>query len=85
MAMEDYIRQSRDACEHLLHDLALIKPVVELYQKQKPETIWLVASGSSYNACVCAQALMNEWMETDVEVRTPFTFLHYTPSLKRTI
>jgi len=83
MTMEDYIQQSRAACEQLLHDHNLLEPVVELYQKQKPETIWLVASGSSYNACVCAQALMNQWMDTDVEVRTPFTFLHYTPSLKK--
>ncbi len=83
MTMEEYILQSSSACEDLLHHQETLDLPSGLYKKQKPETIWLVASGSSYNACICAQPLMNKWMDSNVEVRTPFTFLHYTPTLKK--
>ncbi len=80
--MQDYIQESADTCRRLLEDDALCAPVVDLCRQKKPETIWLVASGSSYNACVCAQPYMERWMDSKVELMTPFTVLYYTPAIR---
>lgn len=80
--MQDYVEQTLSACQALLSSSAQMEPLIALYKKKKPETLWLVASGSSFNACACAQPLMTRWMETRVELMTPFTFLYYTPDIK---
>ncbi|WP_300911210.1 SIS domain-containing protein [Faecalibaculum rodentium] len=80
--MQDYIQESAETCRRLLEDDALCAPVVDLCRQKKPETIWLVASGSSYNACVCAQPYMERWMDSKVELMTPFTVLYYTPAIR---
>lgn len=83
MRMQDYILNSADACKNIIDNDQIIKPLIDLYNEKKPETIWLVASGSSYNACVCAQPYMQRWMDCKVELSTPFTFLYYTPAIKK--
>ena len=80
--IQDYVEQTLPACQALLSSSAQMEPLIALYKKKKPETLWLVASGSSFNACACAQPLMTRWMETRVELMTPFTFLYYTPDIK---
>ena len=78
--MQDYIEQSYEVCiENLNKGDSLIEQLLLLYNEKKPKTIWLIASGSSYNACCCAIPFVKKCMESEVQVITPYTFVYYTP------
>ena len=78
--MQDYIEQSYETCiNNLNRGGCLSAKLVSLYNEKKPKTIWLIASGSSYNACISAIPFLKKCMESEVQVITPYTFVYYTP------
>lgn len=54
----------------------LTKELVNLYLQKKYKTIWIVASGSSSNASNCAKPFMMKYLNCNVEIVPPNTFLY---------
>lgn len=82
--MTDYIEQSYQIClENIQNHESLTKPLVDIYNNNKPKNIWLIASGSSYNACCCALPFIKLCLDIDVKVITPFTFFYHTPKYEK--
>ena len=79
-SMRDYIEQSYNIClENIENYDFLTRQLVEIYNNNNPKNIWLIASGSSYNACFCALPFIKHCIDTNVKVITPFNFSYYTP------
>lgn len=58
----------------------LTRDLVDLYLKKTPRSIWLIACGSSSNASRCAAPFMRKYLDQDIRVVTPASFL-YSDSL----
>ena len=54
----------------------LTATLVNEYLEKKYKTIWIVASGSSFNGSHCARYFVRKHLKTEVKVITPFTFIH---------
>lgn len=55
----------------------LVRPLIDYIGDKTVNKITLVASGSSYNACYCAQPFMEKYLGIDVKIVAPFTFANY--------
>ncbi len=76
--MDTYIKESKEALEKmLLRPQETVKELEDLYLAQEHRKIRIIASGSSYHAALCARYYMEEILGTEVEVETPFSFVHY--------
>lgn len=80
--MQTYIHNSTDVLRaNLSRGVELTKAFVEAYRQAPEGEILLIASGSSYNSCVCARRWMEKVLQQRVWIVTPFTFVHYESSL----
>lgn len=76
--MMDYILETPSICKaNIERYKELVAPLLEQASAKDVRKIWLVASGSSYNACHCARTFMRNTLGCEVKVITPFTFVHY--------
>ena len=76
--MDTYIKESKEALEKMLRRPdETAKELVDLYLAQEYRKIKIIASGSSYHAALCARYYMEEMLQAEVEVETPFSFVHY--------
>ena len=64
------IRRNVDNSKKITTDL------VKEYTEKPYKNIWIVASGSSSNGSYCARDFMRKYLNTEVKVITPFTFIH---------
>lgn len=81
VTMMDYIQETpKVVLQNIENADTLVGPLVDFYYKGKFSDIVIVASGSSYNGCMCARTFMREFLHTEVKVVTPFTFLNYEKS-----
>ncbi len=60
----------------------LTKALVNLYLKKDYETIWIIACGSSSNASQCAKPFMMKYLNCDIKIVTPSTFVYTENKLK---
>ena len=76
--MLDYIRETPETLLNIIdrHE-EYTKQLLEFYRQNRCEGICLVASGSSYNGCLCARPFMEEVLQTGITLVTPFTFVHH--------
>lgn len=78
VTMDDCIRAIPDMMRRNTADaFALTELLVRLYLRMQPKHIVIVASGSSYNACVTARPYMQKTLGRVVSVIQPYTFEHY--------
>lgn len=76
--MQDYVYEvPQKLRENIERAESLVKPLVDYIGNKKINKITLVASGSSYNACYCAQPFMEKHLGIDVKIVAPFTFANY--------
>ncbi|MGM9911809.1 SIS domain-containing protein [Floccifex sp.] len=76
--MLDYIKEAPEvALNNVEHYQELVKPLLDIANEKEYKRIWLVASGSSNNACHCARAFMKKVLPMDVKIITPYTFTYY--------
>lgn len=79
--MDDYIRETPEILrKNIAERVRLTSKLVSIYQESKPKKIILVASGSSYNAAVCARLFMQEILKKEVQVISPYTFTYWENS-----
>lgn len=70
MTMLDYIKEQGMLFRQALADRdGLTKAFTRLYSDGRPEHIVLVASGTSYNACLAAAPFMERILDVDVSVK----------------
>lgn len=73
--MEDYIAKSSCVLsENLSRAEELVAPLVSQFVLARPEELRLVASGSSYNACIAMRPCMEKALGMRVEVLTPSAY-----------
>lgn len=80
--MQTYILSSNAVLvQNFRNRRTLTEVIIQAYNKAPQGEILLIASGSSYNSCVCARRWMEKISGQSVRVITPFTFVHYENSL----
>lgn len=78
ISMLRYIQETPDQVRANIGDSKnLTRRMVDLFLSHPYRTIWLVACGSSCNACHCARYYMKSRLGAEVKIVTPFTFNHY--------
>ena len=55
----------------------LTAPLVQAYLKSPTDKIQIIASGSSYNAAMCARLYMQKLLKKEVQVLPPYTFTYW--------
>ena len=76
--MLDYVKEAPEvARKNIQRYQELVDPLLSLMQKREYRSIWLVASGSSYNACFAARPFMRKVLKKEVKIITPYTFTYY--------
>lgn len=70
--MLDYIYEQPEVLRRISEQrLRYTQPFVNLYQEVKPDRIYLVASGTSYNAAYASSHFMEEVLQCEVSVYPP--------------
>lgn len=78
MTMLDYIKEAPiQAKENIKSYKELVSPLLQECEEKNIRTIWLIASGSSYNACYCARMFLCKLLSCEIKIVTPFTFVNY--------
>lgn len=78
MTMQDYVKEAPAVCKSNIDKYQeLVKPLIEQINDKEIRAIWLIASGSSYNSCHCARAMMRKCLSCEIKIVTPFTFTYY--------
>lgn len=76
--MLDYIRETPETLLHIIDKRKeYVKELLEFYRQNHCEGICLIASGSSYNGCLCAKPFMEEVLHARITLLTPLTFVHH--------
>ena len=76
--MEQYIAETSAALkQNLAHREQILEPAICVLSGQKPDKLVIIASGSSYNAAICARGFMERYLGDRVEIQTPFSFTYY--------
>ena len=74
--MLDYVNSTPELVTENLLDESLTKEFIDLY-KNFDEDLILVASGSSFNACMSVKYALRDLLDKNVEVFTAHTFKYY--------
>jgi len=75
--MLHYIHEAPDALsENIRRSLQLTRTLVDEFVKKPYRSLWIIASGSSYNAVMCVRPLLLNILKGDVKVLTPHHFRH---------
>ncbi len=81
--MRDYVEETPDVVrKNCKKHSELTNPLVQEFLKKDYKSIWIVASGSSYNACMSARLFMRRTLNMEVKVIPPFTFENYENDFK---
>lgn len=64
------------------HIKELTKSICDLYMEKEYRSIWIIACGSSYNASQCAKPFMIKYLNCDVKIISPNTFIYLENKLK---
>lgn len=82
MTMLDYVKETPQiALENINNYISLTDELVSI-TPENLDTVWLVASGSSHNACYCARMFMKKCLNKEVKIVTPYTFTYYENDIK---
>ena len=74
--MMTYVEESPEVMlKNIKNRKELTAPLIAEYEKGDYKTIWIVASGSSYNGSYCARQFMRKYLKSEVKIVSPFTFL----------
>ena len=79
LTMMDYIEETPRVLQYNIHNRKeLLKPLFDYSSRQNSKTsLFLIASGSSYNACHIARSFLLKCLDIPVRILTPYTFTYY--------
>lgn len=76
--MNDYILETPEVVlSNLKKKNSLTRELVNLFFEKEYKDICIIASGSSYNAAVCARPFMRKVLKKEIKIIPPFTFENY--------
>lgn len=76
--MYDYVQETRNAALHILKKSeTLCDSFASRYSERNYTRIWLVGSGTSYNACYTAKYFMEKTLKIPCVLATSYDFAHY--------
>lgn len=59
------------------HSKEITKQLVDLYLKKDYQTIWIIACGSSFNGAQCAKPFIMKYLNCDVKIVPPNSFVYH--------
>lgn len=78
VTMMDYIRQTPETVlNNIENRKELVGRLKDFFVEGKYDDVVIVASGSSYNGCMCARTYMRKYLQCEVKIVTPFTLCNY--------
>lgn len=78
LLIDQYIAETPQQClKNIQNSYQLTLPLVKEYLSWSRPSVTVIASGSSYNASLCAAPFMQKYLQCPVNVLTPFTFEYY--------
>lgn len=78
VTMMDYINETPAiVLNNINNSKQLVSKLVDFYLENEYENIVVVASGSSYNGAMCARTYMRKYLQCEVKMLNPFTFVNY--------
>lgn len=78
LTMKDYVLETPSVVLYNAeHSEELTKQLTDLYLEKEYRSIWIIASGSSYNGALCARTFLERHLHTTIKIITPFTFVQY--------
>lgn len=81
--MLTYIKETpQQVAYNTAHSKELTKDLVDFYLKKDYQTIWIIACGSSSNGSQCAKPFMMKYLNCDVKIVPPSTFIYSENKLK---
>ena len=81
--MMTYILESPDQLKNnILNAKEITKELVDLYCEKDYRSIWIIACGSSSNGSNCAKPFMMKYLNCDVKIVNPSTFLYSENKIK---
>lgn len=75
--MEWYIEEVPNVMQRMINENCEIAKLTDLFLSSNKDSLVIIASGSSYNASICALPLMKKYLGNNVKVYTPYNFLEY--------
>lgn len=82
--MQDYIEETSSIAKHNIKEYKeLTQPLTDIISETNIDTLWLIASGSSYNSCYCAKSFMEKHLDFNIKIITPYTFVWYEHKMKK--
>lgn len=81
--MLTYIQETPQQISYnVAHAKQLTKKLVDVYLSKNYQTIWIIACGSSSNGSQCAKPFMMKYLDCDVKIIPPSTFIYTENKLK---
>ncbi len=80
MTMLDYINQEQEALTKILNDYDFSSDL----KLAKMDTVTILATGSSYNACLSAKIAFEKIADVSITIEEPYNFNHYGRLIKST-
>ena len=78
LTMKDYVIETpKVVLKNIEKSESLTRKLVKEYCAKEYKKMIFVASGSSYHGVLCAEEFMHKMLKVEIEVVTPFTYLHY--------
>lgn len=78
VSMMYYIRETpQTILKNIERRKDITKDLVDEYMNGHYEGLTIVACGSSYNACMAARYFLMKYLNADVKLINPFTFIHH--------
>lgn len=75
--MLTYIKETPEQLAYnTAHCKELTKKLVDVYLEKDYQTIWIIACGSSNNGSQCAKPFMMKYLDCDVKIVPPSTFIY---------
>lgn len=81
--MLTYIKETPEQLAYnTTHSKELTQTLVDLYLQKDYQTIWIIACGSSSNGSQCAKPFMMKYLNCDVKIVPPNSFIYLENKLK---
>ncbi len=78
VTMMDYIKETPEVVLNIINNAKdYVGKLVDFFLENQYEDVVVIASGSSYNGAMCARTYMRKYLQCEVKMLTPFTFVSY--------
>lgn len=78
VTMMTYIQETpQQMKDNIINIEEITKPLVQLYLQKEYQSLWIIACGSSFNGAQCAKPFLMKYLNCDVKVISPMSFVYF--------